>query len=203
MTSLLHRARAWLAALLFTPSLLLAAPYEVLGGISSNQPGGPFLTALGNGTTRWVTPLDWTNTNAFTTGTLFFVVTRQWVNGTPSSGTAMQWDDAAGVFRQGNLVAEADNEDRFIKLADTDINVAALDPIFGVDGSDSVAAFRIGALAPGQTLGNEINFLLSSSINTMFFNGFIVEQRLPLPGSLPLVLAGFLAWSAASTRRRR
>lgn len=201
MTSLLHRARIWLAALLFTPSLLLAAPYEVIGGISSNQTGGPFLTDLGNGTTRWVTPLDWTNTNAFTTGTLFFVVTRQWAGGS-AAANAMQWDDAAGVFRQGNLVGEADNEDRFIKLTDTDFNVASLNPIFGVDGDDSLAAFRIGPLNPGQTVGTEMNFLMSSSINTMFFNGFLVEQKLPLPGSLPLVLAGFLAWSATSVRRR-
>jgi hypothetical protein len=202
MTSLLHRARLWLAALLLTPSLLLAAPYETISGIGLNQTGGPFITDLGNGTSRWVTPVDWTNNNAFTTGTLFFVVTSQWANG-GSAANAMQWDDAAGVFRQGNLVGEADNEDRFIALLDTNINLGALDPIFGVDGSDSVAAFRIGPLNAGQTVSTELNFLMSSSVNPMFFNGIIVEQQLPLPGSLPLVLAGFIAWSAASTRRRR
>jgi hypothetical protein len=202
MTQLFHRLRLWVAALLLTPTLLVAAPYEVVGGIGINQTGGPFITDLGNGTSRWVTPIDWTNNNAFTTGTLFFVVTRQWA-GQVDDANAMQWDNAAGVFRKGNLVAEGDNEDRFIALSDTDINVAALNPVFDVDGSDSLAAFRIGALAPGQTLGSEINFLLTSSINTMFLNGFIVEQRLPLPGSLPLVLAAAFAWSAVSARRRR
>jgi len=202
MTSLLQRARLWLAALLLTPSLLLAAPYEVIGGIGSNQTGGPFITDLGNGTSRWVTSFDWTNNNAFTTGTLFFVVTRQWA-GSPTAANAMQWDDAAGMFRQGNLVGEADNEDRFIKLSDTDINLAALNPIFGVDGSDSVAAFRIGALNPGQTVGTEINFLMSSSIGEMYFNGYFVEQKLPLPGSLPLVLAACLAWAALPAARKR
>ena len=202
MTSLLQRARLWLAALLLTPSLVMAAPYETISGIGLNQTGGPFITDLGNGTSRWVTPIDWTNNNAFTTGTLFFVVTRQWAGGS-SASDAMQWDNAAGVFRQGNQVGEADNEDRFIALLDTNISLAALDPIFGVDASDSVAAFRIGALNPGETVSTEFNFLMSSSIGTMFFNGVIVEQQLPLPGSLPLVLAGLLAWSAASARRRR
>lgn len=201
MKPLLDRLRLWMSALLLTPTLLMAAPYQVIGGIGLNQTGGPFITDLGNGTERWVTPLDWTNNNAFATGTLFFVVTRQWV-GTPSDATAMQWDNAAGVFRKGNLVAEGDGEDRFIALSDTDLDVAALNPVFDVDGSDSLAAFRIGALDPGQTLGNEINFLLTSSINTMFFGGYIVEQQLPLPGTLPLLLAAALAASAARRRRR-
>ncbi|MDR7269101.1 hypothetical protein J2X20_001730 [Pelomonas saccharophila] len=202
MTSLLLRARLWLAALLFAPTLLLAAPYEVIGAISTHQTGGPFLTNLGNGTTRWVTPLDWTNNNAFATGPLFFIATSQWVNGSPVNANAMQWDNAAGLFRQGNLAAEADNEDRFIKLTDTDISFAALNPVFGIGAGDSLAAFALGTFNPGQTRNAEINFLLTDSIGEMWFNGFIVQQKLPLPGSLPLVLAGFLALSAARRIRR-
>lgn len=202
MTSLLLRARLWLAALLFAPTLLLAAPYEVIGSIGTNQTGGPFITNLGNGTSRWVTPLDWTNNNAFATGPLFFIVTSQWVNGSPVNANAMQWDNAAGLFRQGNLTAEADNEDRFIKLSDTDISFAALNPVFGVGAGDSLAAFALGSFAPGQTLSAAINFVLTDSISQMWFNGVFVQQRLPLPGSLPLVLAGFLALSMARRARR-
>jgi hypothetical protein len=202
MTSLLLRARLWFAALLLAPTLALAAPYEVIGSIGTQQTGGPFITNLGNGTNRWVTPLDWTNNNAFATGPLFFIATNQWINGQPVDANAMQWDNAAGLFRQGNLAAEADNEDRFIKLTDTDISFAALNPVFGIAPGDSLAAFALGSFAPGQTLGAEINFVLTESINTMWFNGFIVQQKLPLPGSLPLVLAGFLALSTARRARR-
>jgi len=202
MTSLLLRARVWLAALLFAPSLLLAAPYEVIGSIGVHQTGGPFVTNLGNGTSRWVTPLDWTNNNAFATGPLFFIATNQWINGQPVDANAMQWDNAAGLFRQGNLSAEADNEDRFIKLTDTDISFAALNPVFGIAAGDSLAAFALGSFNAGQTLSADINFVLTDSINTMWFNGFIVQQRLPLPGSLPLVFAGFLALSLARRARR-
>ena len=202
MTSLLRRARIWLAALLLAPTLALAAPYEVIGAIGSHQTGGPFVTNLGNGTNRWVTPLDWTNNNAFATGPLFFIATNQWINGQPVDANAMQWDNTAGLFRQGNLAAAADNEDRFIKLTDTDISFAALNPVFGIGAGDSLAAFALGAFNPGQTLGAEINFVLTDSINTMWFNGFIVQQRLPLPGSLALVVAGLLAWSTAGRTRR-
>ena len=201
MISLLLRARLWLAALLLAPTLLLAAPYEVIGSISINQTGGPFITNLGNGTSRWVTPLDWTNNNAFATGPLFFIATSQWVNGQPVNANAMQWDDAAGLFRQGNLTAEADNEDRFIKLTDTDISFAALNPVFGVGAGDSLAAFALGSFNPGQTLGADINFVLTDSIGEMWFNGFIVQQKLPLPGSLPLVAAAALALGMARRQR--
>ncbi|MGM9483600.1 hypothetical protein ACS5PN_20545 [Roseateles sp. NT4] len=202
MKSLLHRARLWLAALLFAPTLLLAAPYEVIGAIGTHQTGGPFITNLGNGTSRWVTPLDWTNNNAFATGPVFFIATMQWVGGSPVNANAMQWDNAAGMFRQGNLTAEADNEDRFIKLSDTDISFAALNPVFGIGAGDSLAAFALGSFAPGQTLSAAINFLLTDSIGEMWFNGVFVQQKLPLPGSLPLVIAAALAWGAARTRRR-
>ncbi len=201
MTSLLLRARAWLAALLFVPTLLLAAPYEVIGSIGTHQTGGPFITNLGNGTSRWVTPLDWTNNNAFATGPLFFIATSQWINGSPVDANAMQWDNAAGLFRQGNLAAEADNEDRFIKLSDTDISFAALNPVFGIGAGDSLAAFALGSFAPGQTLSADIDFLLTDSVNTMWFNGFFVQQKLPLPGSLPLVMAAALAFWAVRARR--
>jgi len=201
MTSLLLRARAWLAALLFAPTLLLAAPYEVIGSIGTQQTGGPFVTNLGNGTSRWVTPLDWTNNNAFATGPLFFIATSQWINGSPVDANAMQWDNAAGLFRQGNLTAEADNEDRFIKLSDTDISFAALNPVFGIGAGDSLAAFALGSFAPGQTLSADIDFLLTDSVNTMWFNGFFVQQKLPLPGSLPLVMAAALALWAVRARR--
>lgn len=199
--SLVRRARLWLAALLFAPSLLLAAPYEVIGGIGVHQTGGPFLTALGSGATRWVTPLDWTNNNAFATGTLFLIATEQWVNGSPSAATAMQWDSTSGIFRKGSLVSAADNQDRYIALSDTNIDVASLDPVFGIGSGDSLAAFRIGALNPGQTVSADVNFRLTSSISEMWFNGVIVEQTLPLPGSLPLAAVAALAlWVS---RRRR
>lgn len=202
MISVIHRARRWLAALLFAPSLLLAAPYEVIGAIGTNQTGGPFITNLGSGTSRWVTPLDWTNNNAFATGPLFFIATYQWINGSQVDANAMQWDNAAGLFRQGNLAAEADNEDRFIKLSDTDISFAALNPVFGIGAGDSLAAFSLGSFNPGQTLSADINFVLTDTIGQMWFNGYIVQQKLPLPGSLPLVAAAVLALWATGARHR-
>ena len=65
--------------------------------------------------------------------------------------------------------------------------------------SDSLAAFRIGPLAPGQTASTEVNFLVSNATGEMWFSGFIVQdlQRLPLPGSLPLVaIAAVALWTA-------
>lgn len=203
MRSLIPRMRLWLAALLFAPTLLLAAPYQSIGSIGINQPVGPAVTDAGGGMNRWVSGLDWTNNNAFATGTLYLVVAAQWVGGAPVDANKMLWDNAAGVFRQGNLLAEADNEDFFIDLMDTDIDATAY-ATFGIAAGDSLAAFRIGALAPGQTASNEVNFLVSNATGEMWFSGFIVQdlQRLPLPGSLPLVAIAALAlWTAGGRRR--
>lgn len=131
-----------------------------------HQTGGPFVTDLGNGTHRWVPPLDWAHNNALATGAVSFVATSQWINGQPTDANPMQWDNAAGLFRQGNLMAQADKEDLFIKLSDTDINAASLS-LFGISGGDSLAACRIGTFSPGQTLSHEINFLVTDAIGEM------------------------------------
>lgn len=199
---ILARARTLLLALIATPMLALAAPtYTVIGGISTNQTGGPFITDLGTGFSRWVTPLDFTNNNPIAVGHIYFIATAQWVQGNPVDANAMQWNNAAGQFEKGGLIGKEDNAALFINLADT--NIGALNPVFGISPTDSLAAFDLGFIGLGATTSTEINFQMSSSIGTMWFNGFFVQDaaaRLPEPAGLALVA---LALAGATLARRR
>jgi hypothetical protein len=192
--TLLWMRQALLLTLLL-PTLALAGPLlQTITGIAVQQTGGPFITDLGNGISRWVTPLRWTNNNAFATNDLYFVATSQWVNGQPVDATAMQWDDAAGVFRKGNLVGEADNEAFFVELADTNIPLPS--PVFGISPSDSLAAFFIGSLLPGQFVDTQVNFLMTTGVGPMWFNGAIVQQ-VGEPHSAALAVLALLGLFAA------
>ena len=195
----LHRSlRHALLTLLALPLLALAAPhYLSLGGVSFAQNGGPILTSLGNGTTRWVTNFTVTNNNAFGTNELYFLVDRQWADGS-TAAEAMQWDNAAGIFRRGSSTGEADNEALFIALDDTDLSPPPA--VFSVAATDSLAAFSIGSLAAGAGVAMQMNFIMSDDVNPMFFNGHLV-QAVPEPQTLALVTLCIVG--GLTLRRRR
>lgn len=195
--------RTLLLALVAAPMLALAAPtYTVIGGIATQQTGGPFVTDLGTGFSRWVTPLDFTNNNPAAVGHIYFIATYQWVQGSPVDANAMQWNNAAGQFEKSGLIGKADNAALFINLADTDIG--GLNPAFGIGATDSLAAFDLGFIGLGATTSAEINFQMSSAVGEMWFNGFFVQDaaaRLPEPATLALVPLALLCGVAARRRR--
>lgn len=186
MLALLARVRSAALTLVLAPLAAFAAPtYQVIGSIGISQvPGTPIVTAIDANTNRWQTDLKWTNNNAFVTNPLYFVLTGMWVNGQTVDANAMTWNDAQGRFEKADLIGTPDNEDTYLALSDTNINIAP-GSIFGIGPGASLAAFAIGPLGIGALITTSVNLAMSSSVHTLWFTGRVVQQ-VPVPATLAL-----------------
>jgi hypothetical protein len=199
MFRILGLVRRAALALLLAPLAALAAPqYQTIGNVGLEQTGGPFITVLGTGESRWVTPLRWTNNNAFDTGPLFFILTAMWVQGDPVDANAMTWNNALGRFEKDGLNGTPDNAALFVALANTDLDLTG--NVFGITPGASLAAFSIGSLAAGASIDTELNIRLTTGAGPLWLNGVIVQQQVPVPATLALV--GLSLVLIAGTRRR-
>ena len=191
---------ASLAPGLFADSL----PYPVTTAIGIMQNGGPTLTPLADGNKLWDTNLTWTNTGTTELGYIYFVDTfacteTSTVNTCAGGGndtwdnTNQQWNDGAGD------TVTASNQAFYLLLDPSLTNIPI--PAY-LNSTDSMPAFLIALdLAPGQSVTTDINFELSPSINTFFFNGSIVASPVPEPSSILLLATVVLGIGLAGRRK--
>ena len=168
-----------------------ADPYPFTSAVSATQNGGPTVTPLGDGNNLWDTNLTWTNNGSTALGDVYFVNPAAWFfsNSTPLSwdNTKQEWVDVGN-----GDIAEASNPALSLTL-DPSVTNITIPSGFGLTTGDSVPAFLISNnLAAGASVTTDVNFELSPSVTTFYFNGDIVGTPVPEPASILLLATVFL-----------
>jgi PEP-CTERM motif len=160
--------------------------YSSYTDVTFSQTGGPFITAGASGFNTWVTPEQSTNLGS-STENIWFV----WLGAQTGAGV-MTWDNALqqfeGTSTTGELQTAAQANASFYLSLDsssTDMPIP-----FPLTTSDSMPAFFVGTVAPGQTVNWNVDQTLSSNIYYFLYDGLFVATPAPEPASLPLFGAG-------------
>jgi PEP-CTERM motif len=186
-------------------------PYpDVTSSLLGVQTGGPFLSPLPSGDTLWSTPVDYTNNGSVTLQNVTVIITSQVfldpgtdaLENTTWNNAGQQWQYSSTTLHSAH--SSFVNASFYLSLAPTNTNI----PIptgFGLTTSDSVPAYSLGTLAPGQTVSVTFMQDISSNVTEEFFNGSIagtaVTASVPEPSTLIVGSIGALALVAVRVRR--
>jgi len=171
--------------LLLSAMPLTAVTYPLTWNISFTQTGGPFITSGAPGFNTWVTPVESTNLGSSAVNVWFAWTTAQ------TGAGPMTWDNTAQQFERLSLTGQpqtaAEENAAFSLSLDPSSTDIPLPFGSGLTTSDSVPAFFVGTLAPGQTVDWDMDATLSSNIFVFYFGGNFVATPAPEPDSLPLL----------------
>jgi hypothetical protein len=194
----------FLGAFSLAPGLLADVPYPTTGNISIGQNGGPTLTLLVDGNYLWDTNLTWTNTGTTTLANVYFVNTYACTVATTTNTCQNNghdnWDNGNQQWNDGAGDTVAASNQAFSLLLDP--SLTNIVPPGYLNSSDSVPAFLIAAaLAPGASVTTDVNFEISPTVNTFFFNGAVVASPVPEPTSVLLLATVAFGLGLAGRRK--
>jgi hypothetical protein len=174
---------------------------DVLADVSLVRLSGPTITSLGGGYNQWDAVFQITNISSNPLPLYWYWVSAQPVDPATGSLVNMTWNNSGQRWEYtstmvGLMTAETITPATYIQLSQTDVGA-----LTGVNSSDSLPAYYLGVVAPGNSAIFTWDRKLTNNISTYFNSVTVLTPTVPEPSSLLLMGGGVLA-SLGVMRRR-